>query len=268
MLYLVCVSINPTLHQDLTRAESGHETIFNETFDLPKIIMEATNLYKREAQRKGLIFEVDSARDPCMVVGDSSKVRTAVANLKENACKEPPFLTTFSCASTASPPVKYTRLGTIIVSCRAFKEPEGLRNSKQITIEIVVGDTGCGITASKLECIFREFEQAESAQPKASTAHSISLGLAVVAYSIEQLGGQLRVNSKVDQGCRFSFPIPFTVWDGCGRHLVGQDGYQRTSASGSHPPLSFSLGADMSIENEREVPDGRSVSPLPEHGIM
>lgn len=120
MLYLVCVSINPTLHQDLTRVESGHETMLNEPFDLPTVIMEATNLYKREAQRKRLDFEVDLARDPRMVVGDSSKVRTAAANPKENACKEPPFLKPFSRALTASSPVKYTRLGTITVSCRAF----------------------------------------------------------------------------------------------------------------------------------------------------
>jgi signal transduction histidine kinase len=122
--------------------------------------------------------------------------------------------------------VKYTQRGTITVSCRAFNEPEGLRNSKQVAVEIVVGDTGSGIPASKLESFFREFEQVESAQPKTSTAPGLGLGLAVVARSVEQLGGQLRVDSKVDQGSRFSFLIPFTVWDGCERHLFGQ-GHER-----------------------------------------
>jgi len=160
--------------------------------------------------------------------------------------------------------VKYTQRGTITVSCRAFNEPEGLKNSKQIAVEIIVGDTGCGIPSCKLESIFREFEQVELAQPKTSTAPGLGLGLAVVARSVEQLGGQLRVDSKVDQGSRFSFLIPFTVWDGCGRH-VGQGGYRRTGASVSHPsPPSSSLGADISIEHEHEhdVPDGRSVPPL------
>jgi len=81
---------NTILLQDLTRVESGHETTFNEPFDLPSVIMEATNLYKHEAQRKGLDFEVDLAGDPRMVVGDSSKVRTVVANLTANARKESP----------------------------------------------------------------------------------------------------------------------------------------------------------------------------------
>jgi hypothetical protein len=158
---------------------------------------------------------------------------------------------------------------TITVSCRTFSKPEGLRNSKQIAVEIIVGDTGCGIPASKLESIFREFERVESAQPKTSTVPGLGLGLAVVARSVEQLGGQLRVDSKVDQGSRFSFLIPFMVWDGCGRHLVGQGGYRQTGAPTSHSSSpSSNLGADMSIKHEREVPDNRSVSPLPGQGVI
>jgi Histidine kinase-, DNA gyrase B-, and HSP90-like ATPase len=150
--------------------------------------------------------------------------------------------------------VKYTQRGTITVSCRAFNEPEGLINSKQVAVEIVVGDTGCGIPTSKLESIFREFEQVESAQPKTSIAPGLGLGLAVVARSVEQLGGQLRVDSKVDHGSRFSFLIPFTVWDGCGRYPVGQGGYGRTGVPVSHPSPSSNLGADMSLEHQGEVP--------------
>ena len=93
---MTCVLPNLTLHQDLTRVESGHETMFNEPFDLSTVIMEVTNLYKHEAQRKGLEFEVDLAGDLRMVVGDSRKVRTVVANLTANARKESPFLFFFT----------------------------------------------------------------------------------------------------------------------------------------------------------------------------
>lgn len=37
------------------------------------------------------------------------------------------------------------------------------------------------------------------------------LGLAVVARIVEQLGGQLRVDSRVDVGSRFSFLLPFAT---------------------------------------------------------
>ena len=107
-----------------------------------------------------------------------------------------------------------------------FNEPEGLRNSKQTTIKIIVGDTDCGIPASKLESIFCEFEQVKPAQPKTSTVPGLGFGLAVVARSVEQLDSQLRVDSKVDQGSHFSFLILFMVWNGCGRYLIGQGRYR------------------------------------------
>lgn len=58
--------------------------------------------------------------------------------------------------------MKYTERGGISVECHAFEEPAGLREAHNIAVEIIVSDTGCGITAEKLECIFREFEQVES----------------------------------------------------------------------------------------------------------
>jgi hypothetical protein len=164
--------------------------------------------------------------------------------------------------------VKYTQRGTITVSCRALNEQEGVQNSKQVSVEIIVDDTGCGIPARKLENIFREFEQVESAQPKTTTTPGLGLGLAVVAHSVEQLGGQLRVDSKVDQGSRFSSLIPFTVWEKCGLHLVGNDGHQRIGAPVPHSsPSPSSLVADMSIEHEREIPEDRSDSPLSGQGV-
>ncbi|KZV68824.1 hypothetical protein PENSPDRAFT_686959 [Peniophora sp. CONT] len=179
---------------DLTRLESGNETSFNEPFDLPGTIADATNLYKTEALRRGLKFELDTVGAPRIVVGDPSKIRTVVANLTANS-------------------LKYTERGAIAVTCKAFEEPPGLRNEKSVAVEIVVRDTGCGIPASKLESIFREFEQVESAQPKTNTGPGLGLGLAVVARIVEQLGGQLRVDSRVNEGSSFSFLIPFVLWD-------------------------------------------------------
>jgi hypothetical protein len=106
--------------------------------------------------------------------------------------------------------VKYTTQGKVTVECKAFEEPEGLRRNGSIAVEIVVADTGCGLSPAKLESIFREFEQVESSAPR-TPSPGLGLGLAVVARIVEQLGGQLRVESKVSEGSRFSFLIPFTV---------------------------------------------------------
>ncbi|KAJ7043873.1 phytochrome-like protein [Mycena alexandri] len=177
---------------DLTRLESGNETSFNEPFDLQDAIEDATHLYRKEAQRRSIEFKMDLERSPKTVVGDSKKIRTVVQNLTANA-------------------LKYTSEGTITVGCTTFGEPAGLRGPSQTAVEIVVADTGCGISAERLGSIFREFEQVESMESKPSSGGGVGLGLAVVARIVEQLGGQLRVESKLGEGSRFSFLIPLAL---------------------------------------------------------
>ncbi|KZW02251.1 hypothetical protein EXIGLDRAFT_760088 [Exidia glandulosa HHB12029] len=177
---------------DLTRLESGQETSFNEPFDLQATIIDAARLYQNEASRRGLAFFVDTITSPRMVWGDSKKIRTVVANLTANA-------------------VKYTEVGRITVLCRSFNEPEGLRDDGQVAVEIVIEDTGRGIPADKLSSIFRQFEN--TVNDSAESVPGVGLGLAVVARIVEQLGGQLRVDSELGRGSRFSFLMPFVRYE-------------------------------------------------------
>lgn len=71
--------------QDLTRLESGNETSFNEPFNFHQAIEDATLLYRTEAIRRGLDFTIDLANCPMVVIGDSRKIRTVVANITANA---------------------------------------------------------------------------------------------------------------------------------------------------------------------------------------
>lgn len=73
--------------------------------------------------------------------------------------------------------VKYTEAGTITIEARAFDEPHGLRDSEGIAVEIVVTDTGCGISSAKLESIFREFEQVEALEEKKDSGEGVGLYL-------------------------------------------------------------------------------------------
>ncbi|ESK91233.1 phytochrome-like protein [Moniliophthora roreri MCA 2997] len=213
---------------DLTRLESGNETTFNEPFDLCNAIDDATYLYRKEASRCKIAFKLETDDAPRIVVGDARKIKTVVQNLTANA-------------------LKYTKRGSITVRCTTYEEPEGLRSPSSIAVEIVVADTGCGIPSAKLESIFREFEQVESSEPKTSTEPGVGLGLAVVARIVEQLGGQLRVESKVGEGSRFSFLIPLSL---------DVDGAERSGSSASGSSLSSSLRSARSFScksGEREI---------------
>ncbi len=219
---------------DLTRLESGNETSFNEPFDLHQSIEEATQLYRNEARRRGLVFDLDLTTCPRRVVGDARKIRTLVANLTANA-------------------LKYTAQGSILVSCRHFEEPMGLRDTGDIAVEVVVADTGCGIPTEKLESIFREFEQVESAPPRTHSP-GLGLGLAVVARIVEQLGGQLRVDSALGQGSRFSFLLPLATETSSAFSGSGSAGTRVTigsSGGSSRSSLQRSLHSSLSQPNSR-----------------
>ncbi|KAJ3881750.1 hypothetical protein F5051DRAFT_473715 [Lentinula edodes] len=198
---------------DLTRLESGNEMAFNEPFDLAENIQDAISIYRSEANRRHIRFEVDVDQCPSFVIGDRKKIRTVVQNLTANA-------------------LKYTMEGQIAVRCVPFGEPEGLREPTSTAMEIVVADTGCGIPPAKLESIFREIEQVESSEPKTSAEPGVGLGLAVVARIVEQLGGQLRVESKVGEGSQFSFLLPLSL-------MVPSE----TSTSSAHSRSNSSLGS-------------------------
>lgn len=166
-----------------------------------------------------------------------------------------------------------------------------MRKNREVAVEIVVADTGCGIDNAKLESIFREFEQIESSVPKPRETpglgtnsflrhsrrlliiSSIGLGLAIVARIVEQLGGQLRVDSRPGSGSRFSFLVPFQLAQditlptstSSGLSVPGQV-RARTTSSGSSELESIveALSADhMNASPHSSTPSSTVHSPRP-----
>ncbi|KAG8886222.1 Light-sensor Protein kinase [Tulasnella sp. 331] len=182
-----------------TNLQTTHKASkFNDRFDLQTLIEETVAPYEKDAARKGVDFFLNVERSPRAVLGDSRKISSVVANLTANA-------------------VKFTDSGSVTVECQPFNEPDGLRDShttattREVAVEIIVSDTGCGMPNKKLEEIFRQFEQVEHEEHGQRPAPGLGLGLAVVARIVEQLGGQLRVDSQIGSGSRFSFLLPFTL---------------------------------------------------------
>ncbi|KDQ58691.1 hypothetical protein JAAARDRAFT_176751 [Jaapia argillacea MUCL 33604] len=213
---------------DLARLESGNETCFSEAFNLPSAIEDAVQLYRDEAARRGLTFHLDIDLTPreVRVIGDAKKIKTVVANLAANA-------------------LKFTSEGSIFVKCSPFAEPDGLRDGSEIVIEIIVADTGCGMGSLKLEGIFREFERVETAAP-GSNEEGLGLGLAVVARIVEQLGGQLRVESQEGEGSQFSFLVPFSL-----RHRSASQSSRSSFSSSRSPPILSRVNSSSSRVGRR-----------------
>ncbi|WP_051056139.1 ATP-binding protein [Cylindrospermum stagnale] len=99
--------------------------------------------------------------------------------------------------------IKFTDSGSVQVSAQLISsEVDG----EESQIAITISDTGIGIPSEKVDRIFESFEQADG-----STARiygGTGLGLAISKKLVELHGGEIRVESVIDQGSRFTFTLP------------------------------------------------------------
>lgn len=80
-----------------------------------------------------------------------------------------------------------------------------LRNHQQLA-ELIVADTGVGISAKHLPRIFERFYRTDRA--RSHSRGSTGLGLAIVKQVAEAHGGQVRVRSELGAGSSFTVAIP------------------------------------------------------------
>ncbi len=98
--------------------------------------------------------------------------------------------------------MKFTTVGKITVSVLMLQEDD-----EKVTIEFAVSDTGIGITESKIENVFENFQQATSGTSR--LYGGTGLGLAIVKQLVEAQNGNIYVRSIIGEGSTFSFTLNF-----------------------------------------------------------
>ena len=68
------------------------------------------------------------------------------------------------------------------------------------TVELVVADTGCGVTAEDKEKLFLPYFSTKG--------RGTGLGLAIVSHIVSDHGGHIRVEDNQPAGARFTVEIP------------------------------------------------------------
>ena len=162
---------------DLTRLDSGKAVQQDESLDLAVIVADVVAQMRPEAARAGLELELGSL-DDVTIRADARSVRQILFNLIANA-------------------IKFTeRGGHIRVSLGVAGE----------TVELVVEDSGIGISGDDMEQIFEPFRQVESGLSR--EGGGIGLGLALVRKLAEAQGGSVSVESALGEGSRFTVRLP------------------------------------------------------------
>jgi signal transduction histidine kinase len=105
-------------------------------------------------------------------------------------------------------------LAALLNNAIKFTPPTGrvgidVRAIDTVSVELVVWDTGIGITKEHLPYLFRPFTQID--QSLARQYQGIGLGLAYVQRKVQLLSGKISVESTPGQGSRFSVTLPRTL---------------------------------------------------------
>ena len=163
---------------DLSKIEAEKLEVERIKTSIFQIIHKAKVLMDKSAENKGIDFSLDiSYPIPEYINSDPVRVQQILFNLIGNA-------------------IKFTDEGkvTILLS---------MPNNKCLEFRII--DTGIGISEDKLQNIFKPFTQADNSISR--TFDGTGLGLTISRKLAELLGGDLQVESQLNEGSTFIFSL-------------------------------------------------------------
>lgn len=171
---------------DISKIESGGLVIECAEFSLRQSMQDVIVMTSIRMREKCLSCEVDiSSELPDSVYGDQLRFKQVLINLLSNA-------------------VKFTRHGGVKVQLGLLEMFE-----HQVRVQLVVSDTGIGMSPELIEKIFDPFTQADSSTTR--EFGGTGLGLAIVRQLVELMGGAVRVESALGIGSRFVVEIPLKL---------------------------------------------------------
>ena len=169
---------------DVSRVVTGKMRLDVRPVDLGLVVESALDAVRPAAEAKGV--RLHSALDPDtgQVMGDPDRLGQVVWNLLMNAVKFTP------------------RGGQVRVRLQRVSS----------RVEIVVSDTGQGITADVLPFVFDRFRQGDSSTTRAHSG--LGLGLALVKHLVDLHGGTVTAQSAgAGRGATFVVTLPLPLGD-------------------------------------------------------
>lgn len=170
---------------DLSKIEANAMTLHEEDVDLKEISESVSSILQRPASQSnvGLNFNIDS--DLPLLHCDHLRVKQMILNLADNA-------------------IKFTESGgSVEIKFEQMSDK---------SIQIVVSDTGIGISEADLKFVMTPFNQVKS-NTMVRRGEGIGLGLSVVSHLMELHGGELLLKSDLGKSttATLQFPVERTL---------------------------------------------------------
>lgn len=163
---------------DYAKLEAGQLQLESVAFDLHETLQATCRMFDFQASSKGLYLNVTGLNElPRWVNGDPTRIKQVITNLLGNA-------------------IKFTHNGGVELQCKATDLSQGW------WLELGVADTGCGMSQTEQESLFKPYGQAHSAV--ARQHGGTGLGLWISQRLCSAMGGGLTIRSHPGQGSLFT----------------------------------------------------------------
>jgi signal transduction histidine kinase/CheY-like chemotaxis protein len=167
---------------DFSKLESGEMRLESIQFNLNDQVEQVIEILANSAHRKNLHLSYWIApRTPLLVVGDPTRLNQVLTNLIGNA-------------------IKFTHQGGVTIDVRPLAS-----NDQETTVRFTVTDTGIGIASDNQHKLFQSFSQADASTTR--QYGGTGLGLAICQRLVNLMGGEIGVESTLEQGSRFWFEL-------------------------------------------------------------
>lgn len=181
---------------DFSKIEAGKLVLDETSFSLTAIVDSVMHLLLPKADQKGLALMafIDPLLPPT-IIGDEIRLRQVLINLVSNA-------------------IKFTEVGEVIIEIKRAKEQgdrAGQASAQIIPIQLLVRDTGIGITPAAQSRLFQSFTQADGSTTR--KYGGTGLGLAITHRLINLMSGTVSVESAVGKGSTFIVTLPLRKED-------------------------------------------------------
>lgn len=172
---------------DISKIEAHTMELEEVPFSINDLVQETMRMMGVRAREKGLGFVVDTRSvEDRVFIGDPVRMRQILNNLCSNA-------------------IKFTERGQVSITI----DESPTSKPGIVEVIIIVGDTGIGIPAEKLDTVFEKFVQADSSINR--KYGGTGLGLSITKQLVEIMGGDISVTSKIDEGSTFTVSLPMRV---------------------------------------------------------
>ncbi|MDD4881299.1 MAG: ATP-binding protein, partial [Gallionellaceae bacterium] len=163
---------------DFSKIEAGKLRIDAVPMELVAVLRDVADMMQARALAKHLNFRIHKAPDlPRVCLGDPLRLGQILMNLLANA-------------------IKFTETGSVTLAIRHENE----------TLVFTISDTGVGMTPEQIKRLYRPFEQADGSTTR--RFGGTGLGLAITYRLLQQMGGEIQVESAPGKGSCFEIHLP------------------------------------------------------------